>query len=187
VDQFIVPHNLSEDYEQVKKQFGAMSHILAIQECGADLFKLPAQEQLEACGIRGCTALQYAGDAYDATQPDIQRIGGRMIPVEKDGRRYAAVLVRSDYERSLPDAQVIMTKFCILYHELGHAEDFYQGINFNHKNKVCATKQAEAYADDFAVRHLKRIKCERIVKGITHKTTLGDWFRGKRYRGQYVM
>jgi hypothetical protein len=187
VDELRVPESLCEGYERTKKQFALKSHILAILECPADLFKLPEQEQLKACGLTGCTVLQYAHDAYDAVKPENERIGGRMVPVEKNGRRYAVILIRNDYEPDRSDAQVIMTKFCILYHELGHAEDLYQGINFDHKNKQCTIRQAEAYADDFAVRHLKRVKCEKIVAGKAHETTLGDWYRENRYRGLYVM
>src|SRR5262249_48225343 len=146
------------------------------------LFKLPPQEQLEACGISGCTALQYMSDTYDAAQPANERIGGRMIPVEKEGQRYSVIFMRNDYGPDLPVAQVVMTKFCILYHELGHAEDFYQGINYDHKKRECSIRKAEAYADDFAVKHLKKIKCEKVVQGKKRDTTLGDWYRENRYR-----
>src|SRR5262245_36647620 len=98
----------------------ARGHILKIEECPSELFKLPPQEQLEACGISGCTALQYMSDTYDAAQPANERIGGRMIPVEKEGQRYSVIFMRNDYGPDLPVAQVVMTKFCILYHELGH-------------------------------------------------------------------
>jgi hypothetical protein len=182
-DELLVPESLPEEYEKIKRQFLARGHVLAIKECPAEVFKLSAQEQLEACELTGCTALQYLSDTHDAAEPANEHIGGRMVPVEKGGQRYSVIYMRNDYGPDVPAAQVIASKVCILYHELGHAEDLYQGINYNHKKRECSLKRAEAYANDFAERHLKRIKCERIVAGRKRETTLGDWFREHRYRG----
>jgi hypothetical protein len=186
VDEFLIPESLHQEYEQAKRQFLAKGYILTIKECPSELFKLPAREQLEACEVSGCTALQYMSDTYNVAEPANERIGGRMIPVEKESKRYSVIFIRSDYDPDVPAAQMIMSKFCILYHELGHAEDFYQGINYNHTKREFSVKKAEAYADDFAVRHLKRIKCEMLVEGKKRTTTLGDWYRQNRYRGVYI-
>jgi hypothetical protein len=185
MDEFRIPERLHEEYARVKKQFLRKGHILAIQECSSELFKLPPQQQLEVCGLLDCTALEYMSYTYDSVQPSNERIGGRMFPVEKKGKHYSVILIRDDYGPDITPAQVLMYKFCILYHELGHAEDFYQGVNYNHTKREVSIKQAEGYADDFAVKHLKRIKCEEIVQGKTKRPSLADWYRKHRYKGVY--
>jgi hypothetical protein len=46
-------------------------------------------------------------------------------------------------------------------------------------------KRAEAYANEYAIRHLKRIKVEMIEEGKTRKATLADWYRQISYQGDY--
>jgi hypothetical protein len=181
-----VDEGLNEEYERIKRRFLAQGHILAIKECPAELFKLPPKEMLAASGITGCTVLEYTSDTIDSTRPANDRIGGRTVGVlDPEGQRRSVIFMRNDYPPEYSPALALVCKVCMLYHELGHADDFREGVNFQHEKGHYSAKRSEAYADDFAKRHLRRIRCIKVVDGQERRGTLWDWYREVRYVGEF--
>jgi hypothetical protein len=173
---FLIPESLNQEYESIKARFLAKGHIFSIKECESTVFLLSDQEKLEACGIMGCKAITYYADTYDQNAPGELRTAGRHIGVQTEVGRSSVILMRRDYPAEYSPESVVAYKVCTLYHELGHADDFYEGINFRHAETQIDAEAAEKYADAFARERLKRIKCEKIVDGKTWPATLWDLY-----------
>src|SRR5437588_9662320 len=133
--EYMIDESLEQEYEVIKARFLAQGHILAIKDCESKIFCLPDDAKLEACGIIDCRVLLYYANTYDQNAPGDQHIAGRHIPVETSNGRSSVILTRSDYPEDQSPAFVCACKVCILYHELGHAHDFYEAYNFNHVKK----------------------------------------------------
>jgi hypothetical protein len=177
---------MKAEFETAKARFSKEAHILAIKECGAEVFPLAEQQMLEAVGLEGCTALQYFADCYDQNAGTADQIAGRHIGVLTAMGRLSVILLRDQYVTRHSDAFVAAYKVCTLYHEVGHAEDFRRGINFNHTNKTTRPKEAEEFADSFAKRRLQHIKCHEMVKGEPPPPTLWDFYSSVRHKGSFV-
>jgi hypothetical protein len=184
--EFLIDESLSQEYESIKVRFLAKGHILAIKECESKVFSLPDEAKLEACGITGCRPLLYFADTNDQSAPGDHRIAGRHIPVQTSTDRSSVILMRSDYPAELPPPFVCASKVCVLYHELGHANDFYEGYNFQHSTMRYDPEAGEKYADAFAKERLKRLKCQKIVDGQQSPASLWDWYSQARYIGSHV-
>ncbi|SRR5260370_9975041 len=184
--EYQIDEGLRQEYEAIKGRYLAQGHIIAIKECATEVFDLPLGAMLEACGVTGCTPIEYLSPNYDAAAPGNDKIAGKMIGVETAKGRRAVILMRRDYPSEMHPAFVTACKVCVLYHELGHAHDFNEGINFRHRERGYNAEKAEAYADAFAQEKLKKIKCVKIVNGKKVPTTLWDWYRQSRYRGEFV-
>jgi hypothetical protein len=184
--EYRIDESLHQEYEAIKTRFLAKDHILAIKECESKIFGLPDEEKLEVCGISGCRPLLYFADTYDQNAPGDHRIAGRHIPVQTSTGRSSVILVRSDYPTDYPPSFVCACKVCILFHELGHADDFYEGYNFKHTKMEYDPEAGEKYADAFAKERLKRIRCQKIVEGKESPATLWDWYSQVRYIGSFV-
>lgn len=169
--------SMKQKYKAIKANFLAKDHILAIEECGSAIFTLPDEDKLKRLGIKG-RPLQFRSETFDQSAPPDEEIAGRHIGVEIDDGRLSVILMKSDY--SADPAYVCALKICVLYHELGHANDFYEEINFRHSTMNCDTEASEKYADRFAKKRLKRIRCQP-----DQPPTLWDFYEKLMYVGKY--
>jgi hypothetical protein len=178
---------MEQEYKTAKERFSKQNHILAIKECGTEVFQMPDQEKLAAVGIADCTALLYMAKCYDERALGPEEIGGRMIPVRAtSGKMAAVILMKNDFSEKYSPPEVAAFKVCFLYHEAGHADDFVKGVNFVHARMECRLKEAEEFADMFAKRRLQHIKCHEPVHGEPSPPTLWDLYDSLRHRGRFV-
>lgn len=181
-----LPDSFHGEFERIKARFLAKGHILAIKDCRPAFFKLPLQERLAACGLQEAIALDYLSDPAACAVPAGATRAGCMIPVAADGARSSVILILNQFPRHFDSKWVMLFRICVLYHELGRAEDLRCGACFDHSTQECRQKEADEYAAKFARRYLDDILCERTIEGKFEILTLWDWYAEVNYLGTFV-
>ena len=87
--------------------------------------------------------------------------------------RSSVILIQYEYA---DNEQANLLRIAILYHELGHADDFKKGINFNHHTLTFHLPKAEEYADAFAKQYLQEFN---VRKG-NAQFTIWDFYNERR-------
>jgi hypothetical protein len=184
--RFEVPENLQGQYERIRRRFARQGHILAILECPDSVFLLSDEQKLARYGLRDYTTLRYLAKTYDKNAPGDEQIAGRAVQLSGPKGRVSAIFLREQYQGFDNPTYFWVCKLGVLYHELGHADDFRQGINFNHRKMIYKPKEGEEYADRFAKKYLSRIPCVKFLDDKPEKSNLWEVYGAIRYQGKFA-
>lgn len=94
---------------------------------------------------------------------------GRILPVVFVRKGITLDSVDSEHSEKVRE----MIRLLVLLHELGHAEDIYQEISFDHQHGKVDIVAAEAYAHVFVMRYLQKRNCRLALQYYINQ--LDEW------------
>lgn len=178
----------SERLEEVRKTcLGVNVH--SIHQSTGDQISLPIEDRLIDLGISYDEVIYFTpsgGEAHNISHEQHDAAGVTSFFI-KDGVAHSVIFINgeigkltntegSEYEDLL--------KYIFLIHEIGHADDFSKQINFKHVTREVNLISSEAYADVFALRHLKSSAGQgfKLARGAYCKNMLANRVKSEFYR-----
>lgn len=114
-------------------------------------------------------------------EDDVHGAGAANAVMTDGGRIISVVFLRkhvpSDSDDGFHDEFESVVKLLVLLHEVGHAKDMLEQINFKHDTGTVDIVSAEAFAHLFALRHLKKRNCRVAIQQYVQQ--LDKWIEGE--------
>jgi hypothetical protein len=122
-----------------------------------------AEDRLEAIGLGHYSVIRYEVE-HEAGESEEGDVGTGSTTVVRDvhGASRSIIFLRQEVRTTSDPTDPVHQsasdgiRLLVLLHELGHADDFAQAKNFDHKALKLDLVGAETYAHEFVIRHAKR-------------------------------